>query len=147
MVDKKKIKKVGTSKKFSNNSGKIVIGTVNKHSCNAAYIRLETWMTPTESLETSIKVIRRRFLANMYKISNLYFDSLKSTLIDYDYSTTTLSDKPGRKSFVAIEITILAKDKFKWNKDFIFSCQNFGDSLFTLLETLSEHFDIHISKK
>ena len=149
MEDKKNEKKLGTEKKFNHKCGKILIGTVDKTKGNtkAAYVRLETWVTPKESLEASIEAIRRRIIANRYQICNIYFDGLKSTLIDYQYNQTKGKDIAGKKSFISIEITLLAKDKFDWNEDFIFNCQAFGDTIFTLLQTLSNHFDMSQSKK
>jgi hypothetical protein len=140
-------KKLGSEKKFNHKNGKILVGTIDKHSCKAAYVRLETWMTVQESLETSIQAIRKRLIANMYNVSNIYFDGLKTYLIDYNYSCTKDTDKPNRKSFVAIEITLLAKDRFEFDKDFIFNANAFGDSIFSLLEGLNEHFDMDTSKK
>jgi hypothetical protein len=98
-MEEKKIKKLGTEKKFNHKSGKILVGTMDKKDCSAAYVRLETWVTPTESLETSIEAIRRRIIANRYQISNIYFDDLKSTLIDYQYNQTKGKDIAGKKSF------------------------------------------------
>jgi hypothetical protein len=147
MEDKKNEKKLGCEKKFSHTNGKILIGTVNKKDCRAAYVRLETWVTPTESLEASIEAIRRRIIANRYQISNIYFDGLKSTLIDYQYNQTKGKDIAGKKSFISIEITLIANNKFDYDEDFVFSCYNFGDSIFTLIETLSQHFDMSVSKK
>jgi hypothetical protein len=140
-------KKLGKRIKTNHKNGKIVIGTVNKIDCRAVYVRLETWMTPVESLESSIAAIRKRFIANTYKLSNIYFDGLKTSIIDYDYLCTSSIDLPGRKSFVSIEITLLAKDRFEFDKDFIFNGQAFGDNCFSLLETLSEHFSMSTTKK
>jgi len=146
-MEEKKIKKLGTEKKFKHKCGKIITGTVDKTNCRAAYVRLETWVTVEESLETSIEAIRRRLIANMYSVSHTYFEGLKSTLIDYQYNLTKGYDKSGKKSFISIEITLLAKDKFDWNEDFIFNCEAFGDTLFCLLETLSNKFSMSVSKK
>lgn len=146
-MEKEKNKKIGTQKKYNHKHGTIIVGTVDKSNCKSAYVRLETWVTVEESLETSIKAIRRRLIANMYSVSNTYFEGLKSTLIDYNYNLTKGYDKSGKKSFISIEITLLAKDKFDWNQDFVFSCEAFGDTIFGLLETLSEHFDMSVSKK
>ena len=140
-------KKLGKTNKFNHKNGKVIIGTVNHIDCKAVYVRLETWMTPVESLETSIAAIRRRFIANIYSVSNIYFDGLKTSIIHYDYAYTKETDKPGRKSFVAIEITLLAKDKFQFDKDFIFNANAFGDTFFSLLEGLNEHFDMSTTKK
>ncbi len=144
---KKNEKKLGCEKKFSHTNGKILIGTINKKDCRAAYVRLETWVTVEESLEASIEAIRRRLIANMYSVSHTYFERLKSTLIDYQYNQTKGYDKSGKKSFISIEITLLAKDKFDWNEDFIFNCEAFGDTIFTLLQTLSDNFSMSVSKK
>ena len=146
-MEEKKIKKLGTEKKFNHKSGKILVGTMDKKDCRAAYVRLETWVTVEESLEASIEAIRRRLIANMYSVSHTYFEGLKSSLIDYQYNETKCYDKSGKKSFISIEITLLAKDKFDWNEDFIFNCEAFGDTIFTLLQTLSNHFDMSPSKK
>lgn len=143
----KNFKKSGAQKKYNHKYGKILVGTVDKSNCKSAYVRLETWITVEESLEASIGAIRRRLIANMYSVSNIYFEGLKSTLIDYNYSQTKEKDISGKKSFISIEITLLAKDKFDWGGDFVFSCQTFGDTIFSLLETLSEHFDMTPSKK
>ena len=148
MDDKKNLKKLGKQRKFSHKCGKIKVGTTNAVDCKATYIRLETWMTPEESIETSIEAIRRRFIANLSKYTRIYFDdAVRTHIVDYDYSTTKLTDKPGRKSFVAIEITILANTKFNFDSDFIFECQNFGDTCFSLLETLSSNFSMSVLKK
>lgn len=146
-MEDKKNKKLGSEKTFEHKCGKIQVGTVDKKSCNAAYVRLETWITPTESLETSIQAIRRRIIANRYQISNIYFEELKSTIIDINYNQTKEKDIAGKKSFISIEITLLANKKFNYDEDFVFSCYNFGDSIFSLLETLSQHFDMSITKK
>ena len=140
-------KKLGRTNKFNNKNGKVIIGTVNSIDCKAIYIRLETWMTPVESLEASIQAIRRRLIANMNNLSNIYFNDVKTSLIDYDYACTKDTDKLGRKSFVSIEITLLSKTRFEWNKDLIFNGEMYGDSCFSLLETLSEHFDMSTTKK
>lgn len=147
-MEEKKIKKLGKQKKFGHKCGKIVVGTTNAENCKATYVRLETWMTTSVSLDASIEAIRRRFIVNLSKYTRIYFeDDVRTHIIDYDYSTTKLTDKPGKKSFVAIEITLLANSKFDFDSDFIFSCQNFGDTCFSLLETLSSHFSMDISKK
>jgi hypothetical protein len=147
MQTKKNEKKLGSEKKFLHNDGKILVGTINRFDCRAAYVRLETWVTVEESLEASIEAIRRRLIANMYSVSHTYFEGLKSTLIDYQYNLTKGYDKGGKKSFISIEITLLAKDKFDWNEDFIFNCEAFGDTIFTLLQTLSDNFSMSVSKK
>lgn len=147
MEEKKITKKLGTDKVFKNNNGKIKIGTTNKFDCKAIYIRLETWVTPEESLQTSIEAIRRRFIANIHNLSNIYFEGVKTYLIDYDYALIKENDKPGKKSFINIEITLLAENRFEYNKDLIFDGEMFGDNLFTLLETLSNHFTMCSSKK
>lgn len=146
---KKKIKKLGTEKTFKHKCGKIIIGTIDKsiNGCSSAYVRLETWITVQESVSTSIEAIRRRLIANRYQVSNTYFEGLHSTIIDYQYTHTKCHDKSGKTSFISIDITLLAKDKFNWNEDFIFNCEAFGDTIFTLLETLSEHFDMRVTKK
>jgi hypothetical protein len=146
-MEKEKNKKLGIQKKYNHKHGKVIVGTVDKSNCKSAYVRLETWVTVEQSLEASIQAIRRRLIANMYSVSHVYFEGLKSTLIDYQYNLTKGYDKSGKKSFISIEITLLAKDKFDWNGDFVFSCYNFGDTIFGLLETLSEHFDMSVSKK
>jgi len=146
-MEEKKIKKLGTEKKFKHKSGKILVGTIDKTNCRAAYVRLETWVTPTESLESSIQALRRRIIANRYQISNIYFDDVKSTLIDISYNQTKEKDIAGKKSFISIEITLIANHKFVYDEDFVFSSYNFGDSIFSLIETLSQHFDMSPSKK
>jgi len=140
-------KKLGGLKKFKHKNGKILVGTIDKKNCTAAYVRLETWITVTESLESSIAAIRRRIIANKYQLSDLYFDELKSTIIDYQYNLTKDYDIAFKKSFISIDITLLSNSKFNFDDDFIFSCYNFGDSIFDLLETLSQHFDMSPSKK
>jgi len=147
IMEEKKIKKLGTEKKFKHKSGKILVGTIDKTNCRAAYVRLETWVTPTESLETSIQAIRRRIIANRYQISNIYFSGIKSTLIDIAYNQTKGKDIAGKKSFISIEITLIADSTFVYDEDFVFSCENFGDTIFSLLESLSQHFDMSPSKK
>lgn len=147
MEIKKNEKKLGTKKKISHKNGKILLGTTNKFDCRAAYVRLETWVTVEESLEASIQAIRRRLIANMYRVSNIYFEGLKSTLIDYQYNETKCYDKSGKKSFISIEITLLADDRFDYDENFIYNCEAFGDTIFELLETLSNDFSMSISKK
>ena len=146
-MQKEKNKKLAIQKKYNHNNGKILVGTVDKSNCKSAYVRIETWITVEESLDSSIQAIRRRLIANMHSVSNIYFEGLKSTLIDYNYNQTKEKDIAGKKSFISIEITLLSKDKFDWNDDFVFSCETFGDTIFGLLETLSEHFDMTPSKK
>lgn len=143
----KKNKKCGTEKTFKHKCGKILVGTIDKTNCRAAYIKLETWITVEDSLETSIQAIRRRIIANRYRIFNIYFEGLKSSLIDIAYNKTKGYGDAGKKSFISIEITILADDRFDYDEDFIFNCEAFGDTLFSLLETLSEHFDMSPSFK
>jgi len=147
MEIKKNEKKLGAEKKFLHKNGKILVGTTNRFDCRAAYVRLETWVTVEESLETSIQAIRRRLIANIYRVSNIYFQGLKSTLIDYQYNVTKCYDKAGKKSFISIEITLLADDRFDYDENFIFNCEAFGDTLFSLLESLNEHFDMSPSFK
>ena len=146
-MQKEKNKKLAIQKKYNHNNGKILVGTVDKSNCKSAYVRIETWITVEESLDSSIQAIRRRLIANMHSVSNIYFEGLKSTLIDYNYNQTKEKDIAGKKSFISIEITLLSKDKFDWGGDFIYNCETFGDTIFTLLETLSEHFDMTPSKK
>ncbi len=146
-MEDKKNKKCGTEKTIKHKNGKIIIGTIDKTNCRAAYVRLETWVTVQESLETSIASIRRRIIANRYRIFNVYFEGLKSSLIDIAYNKTKGYGYAGKKSFISIEITLLADDRFDYDEDFIFNCQAFGDTLFELLETLSEYFDMSPSFK
>ena len=145
----KKNKKCGTEKTIKHKNGKIIFGTVDKSKdgCFSVYVRLETWITVEDSLDTSIQAIRRRIIANRYRMFNIYFKGLKSSLIDYQYNQTKGKDIAGKKSFISIEVTLLANDKFDWNEDFIFNCEAFGDTLFELLETLSQHFDMSPSFK
>jgi len=147
IMEKEKNKRIGSEKKFLHKNGKILVGTLDKSDCKSAYVRLETWVTVDESLEASIQAIRRRLIANMHSVSHIYFERLKSTLIDYQYNLTKGYDKSGKKSFISIEITLLSKNKFDCNGDFVFSCEAFGDTIFGLLETLSEHFDMTPSNK
>lgn len=149
MENKKNEKKLGAQRKFinKNKNGRILVGTTNKKDCRAAYIRIESWVTPEDSLETSIGLIRRRFLANIYRISKIYFEDFKSSIIDYDYNQTKGTDKSCKTSFISIEITLLAISKFNWDSDFIFTCENFGNTMFDLLDSLDEHFIMTLTNK
>ena len=140
-------KKSGTEKIFLNKNGKIIVGTTNSKTCTAAYVRVETWITVEDSLETSIDAIRRRFRAKAYNISKIYFEGLKTLLFDYHYPQTKEADKIGKKSFIGIEITLIPQNNFKFNNDFIFTCNQFGNTLFDILETLDEYFEMSSSKK
>ena len=146
-MENKKNKKCGTEKTIKHKNGKIIIGTIDRVNCRAAYIKLETWITVEESLTASIQAIRRRIIANRNRIFNIYFEGLNSSLIDIAYNKTKGYGDAGKKSFISIEITLLADDKFIYDEDFIFNSQAFGDTLFSLLETLSEHFDMSPSFK
>lgn len=146
-MEDKKNKKCGTEKTIKHKNGKIIIGTIDRVNCRAAYIKLETWITVEESLETSIQAIRRRIIANRYRIFNVYFEGLKSSLIDIAYNKTKGYGDAGKKSFISIEITILADDRFNYDENFIFNCEAFGDTLFSLLETLSNDFSMSPSFK
>jgi hypothetical protein len=146
IMEEKNFKRLGSEKTFKHKCGKIIVGTLDKVDTKSAYVRLETWVTVEESLETSIEAIRRRIIANMYSVSHTYFEGLKSTIIDYQYNLTKGYDKAGKKSFISIDITLLSKDKFDWNEDFIFNCEAFGDTIFCLLGTLSDKFDMSPSK-
>jgi hypothetical protein len=146
-MEDKKNKKLGKQKVYNHNNGKIKVGTTNKKDCRAAYVRLETWVTVEESVETSIQAIRRRFIANLNRLSNIYFEGLKTHIIDYDYNQTKGKDKSNKTSFISIEITLIPKTKFEFDNDFEFAGFNFGDTLFSLLDTLDEHFIMTPSKK
>ena len=129
-------KEIGSEKKFDHELGRIIVGTVNKRDCKSVYVRLECYVKPEVSLESSIALIRRRFIANQYQVSRTYFEGLKSTIIDYRFPETKIKDKPSKVSFIAIEMTLLANDVFCYDKDFIFTARMFGDTMFTLLETI-----------
>jgi hypothetical protein len=140
--------KLGRERVYAHEKGKILVGTTNYKDCKSIYIRIETWMTPCDTLFDSVKVLRRRVKANMRVFGPTYFENdYGSHMIDVSFNQTKEKDKPGKKSFISIEITLLAKDKFDWNEDFIFNCEAFGDTIFTLLQTLSNHFDMSPSKK
>lgn len=143
----KKNKKCGTEKTIKHKNGKIIVGTIDRVNCNAAYIKLETWVTVEESLTASIQAIRRRIIANRNTIFNIYFQGLNSSLIDIAYNKTKGYGDAGKKSFISIEITLLADDRFIYDEDFIFNSQAFGDTLFSLLESLSDKFSMSVSKK
>lgn len=129
-------KEMGSEKKFEHEFGKVIVGTVNKRKCKSVYVRLECYVKPEVSLVESIAAIRRKFIANQYNVSRTYFEGLKSTMIDYGYPQTKVTDKPGKVSFITIEFTLLANDIFCYDKDFIFTARMFGDTMFTLLESI-----------
>lgn len=129
-------KEMGSEKKFEHEFGKVIVGTVNKRNCKSVYVRLECYVKPEVSLVESIAAIRRKFIANQYKVSRTYFERLKSTMIDYGYPQTKGTDKPGKVSFISIEITLFAENVFEFDKDFIFAARMFGDTMFTLLESI-----------
>jgi hypothetical protein len=140
--------KIGKERVYKHEKGKIVVGTTNYKDCKSIYIRIETWVTPEESLFDSVYKIRRRIKANMRVFGPTYFENdYGSYMIDVDFNQTKGKDKPGKKSFIAIEVTISANKTFEFNSDLLFVAKNFGDTLFSLLDTLSEDFDISPSKK
>jgi hypothetical protein len=148
MEEKKIIKKLGRERVYAHEKGKILVGTINVKNCKTIFVRLETWLTPQESLFDSVDKIRRRIKANMRVFGPTYFENdYGSYMIDVDFNQTKGKDKPGKKSFIAIEVTISANKTFEFNSDLLFVAKNFGDTLFSLLETLSEDFDISPSKK
>jgi hypothetical protein len=138
--------KTGIERTYKHKCGKILVGTTNKKDCKAAYVTLETYIIPEGFLSESIDKIRRRIKAKMRLFGPTYFeDKYKSYLINIDYNQT--KDIPGKKSFIAIEITLLANNTFNFNPDFVFNCYSFADTLFCLLETLSEDFSMSTSLK
>ena len=145
-VKKTRPQKLGKIKKFSVENGKIEVGTINAIECKAFYIELTSWITPQVSVEASTDAIRRRFIKKVIPMSNIYFEGVKATLIDYKFSQTKQNDISGRKSFISIEITLMAKRKFEFDKDLIYAGQMYGENCFEVLNTLSSHFTLSKTK-
>jgi hypothetical protein len=140
--------KLGKERVYKHEKGKVLVGTINVKQCKTIYVRLETWITPEESLFTSVDKIRRRIKANMRVFGATYFENDYNTYtIDVAFNKTKEKDKPGKKSFIAIELTIYANNTFPFDNNLLFVGKNFGDTLFSLLETLSEDFSISDTKK
>ena len=132
-------KKIGKERTFKHESGNIVIGTLDKKNCTSCYLSLETYITPEYSLIQCVDKIRRRLKANMDIIAKTYFEGdLSRYLLNIDYNTTKGKDKPLKTSFIRIELTLFAKDKFDFDKDFIYTLTQMGDTVFTLIETIDE---------
>jgi hypothetical protein len=140
--------KIGKQKEYKVEKGKIVIGTSNCKICKSIFIRVETWITPEQSLFDCINMIRRRIKANMRVFGPQYFGNEYQTyLLDNEYNRTKEKDIPGKKSFIAIEMTIMPNKQFEYNNELMLSSKSFGEAIFELLETFSDNFDISNSKK
>lgn len=140
--------KIAFEKEFKHDKGKIYVGSMNKKEGKTMYIKLSTYITPTDSLFDCVDKIKRRFKANMYRIAQTYFEEeFKTYLLSVEFNQTKVHDKPGKRSYIAVEVTLFAKNRFNIDKDLIFAANNFGDTLFSLLETFTEDFDINPSKK
>jgi len=141
-------KQNGTEKDFKHKKGKILVGTINKKECTSIYIKLSTYITPKYSLFECVDKIRKRIKANSYLLNKTYFeDEYKDFLFEIQFNQTTSNDKPNKKSYIAIEFTIFAKNQFQFNSDLSFIGYNYADSIFSLLETFYDDFDISPSKK
>ena len=138
-------KVICSKKNFKHDLGNIVVRTMDKKNCTSCCINLETYIVPTLSLEESIDMIRRKFKANMSVIGNTYFDSLNGYLLTVDFNQTKGKDKPGKRSFIDIEFTLYGD--FEWDDDFAFTCSQFADTYFCLLETLDFYFSVSPSAK
>lgn len=146
-IKRPKFKKTGTNKKFEYNGLNFNVGTIDTKNTKAAFVELSMWMTSHRGLETSIEAIRRRFRANLGKVSRIYIDGLKSTLIDYVApDLNSAAAVSGKSTYISIEITLLANGKFIWDEDFIDSCEHLGKSLFDILLEM-EQFELHGSKQ
>lgn len=133
------MKKTGTEKDFAHKLGKITVGTVDKNNCNSCYLKLSTYATPEYSIFESVDKIRRKVKANMQMIARTYLgDDYKTYLLATEYNQTVVHDKPNKKQYIAIELTLFANGSFEFNKDFIFTLQQMGDTLFTLIDTVDE---------
>lgn len=142
------MEKLGKERVYKHEKGRIVVGTTNYKDCKSIYIRIETWMTPYDSLFDSVKLLRRRIKANMRMIGPTYFQKEYNTyMLDVEFNQTKEKDKPMYKSFVAVEFDIFANTKFVFDNDLLFTAKNFADTIFEILETFEEDFEISPTKK
>lgn len=138
-MKEKKFKKSGKEKEFKHKLGKIVVGTTDKNNCTSCYLKLSTYATPEYTILESVNKIRRKIKANMNMIGRTYLgDKYKTYLLNTEFNQTVIQDKPNKKQYIAIELTLFANSTFEFNDDFIFALENMGDTLFTLLETVDE---------
>jgi hypothetical protein len=139
--------KFATEKKYNYNDLNYRVGTTNRYDCKAAYISLEMWMNSHNGLEASIEAIRRRFVKKLGSYTNIYIEGLKTHLIDYVAPIEKMAVVKNKYTFVSIEITLMAKRRFVYDKDFIYACQNLAGSIFDELNGMDEHFVIRNHKK
>ena len=132
MIEKQR----GKERTFKHEIGKIVVGTIDKKNCSSVYLSLETRITPEYSLVESVDKIRRKLKANMRFIGSTYLEQLDTYLIAIDYNQTKTQDKPGKVSFIRIELTLFGD--FEWDDDFIFTLNQMGDTILTLVSTCDE---------
>jgi hypothetical protein len=146
-VNRKKFIKTGTTKKFNYKDLNFVIGTTDTKNTKAAFIELQMWMTSTRTLELSLNAIRRKFKSKLGKVSRIYIDGLKTSLIDYVHPClTSAAAVMGKPTYISIEITLLADSRFQWDEDFIDGCEHMGKSLFDILLEMDE-FSLQNTKK
>lgn len=137
-MEEKNLKKIGTQKEINHKLGKIVTGTIDKKNCTSCYLKISTYIKPEYSIFESIDKIRRKIKANMQVIGNTYLDDYKTYLLNTEFNQTVCQDKPNKKQYIAIELTIFPRKKFVYDDDFIFALENMGDTLFTLISTIDE---------
>jgi hypothetical protein len=139
--------KKATEKEFAHQLGKITIGTMDKKNCKSIYLKLSTYITPQYSLFECIDKIRRRLRANMLRIGDIYLDDFGKYLMEVQYNETSSMDIPGKKSYIAIELTLFPTDTtFVYTNDVVFALQNMGDTLFQLIDTIDD-FELSPSRK
>ena len=131
--------KTGIERQMDHELGKIVVGTVNKQNATSCYLKLSTYATPEYSIFDSIDKIRRKVKANMQMIARTYLgDKYKTYMMYTEFNQTVVHDKPNKKQYIAIELTLFANGTFEIDNDFIFTLQQMGDTLFTLINTVDE---------
>lgn len=146
-MEEKNLRKIGTEKEIKHKFGKITVGTIDKKDCKSIYLKLSTWITPSGYLSESIDKIKRRIRANMFKIGNTYLDNFGTYIVDFEFNQTHAKDKPLKKSYIAVEITLFPSDsRFEYDNDMIFTLQNMGDTIFELINTIDD-FDLAATKK
>lgn len=130
-------KRIGSEKEFKHDLGKILVGTVDKKNCNTCYVKISTYATPKNSIIESFDLIKRRIRANMFNIGATYLDDdLKTYILHTDHITTKHKDKPNKKQYVAVEVTLFTNGTFNYDKDFVFVLENIGKTLFDLILTV-----------
>lgn len=136
-MEEKNLKKIGTEKEFKHELGKITVGTVDKKNCISCYVKISTYAIPENSIAESIDMIRRRVKANMFNIGLTYLeDDFRTYNLQTECNTTKVKDKPGKKQYIAAEVTLFANHTFEYNKDFVFVLENIGKTLFDLISTV-----------